>query len=234
MFDTSHEEERDFKPNWTLVSNNSYNARTRTELAFIHQESADGFTVQGFHGFYPARGFVANLGKYMSKVLKTLGVLRENNWIDRLTKALIIDTVTYNANTNLFTRIRVVIEQPSIGNIVIQGQIRSFVLYTYIGNSGMVTLLLQFAWLIVMIYMTVKMVKGIVKQRKAYFTSNYWNMWRCIGLMFAVLAAVTFIVKVIFAMKLIERVKTEFGKLNELELMLKILLLCNYDTNSLG
>ena len=218
MFDTSHEETRDFKPNWTLISNNSYEARTRTELAFLHQESMDGYTIQGLHGFYPAAGYFATLGKYMSKVLSTLEMLRKSHWIDRLTKVLIIDTVTYNANTNLFTRIRIVMEQPSIGNIIIKGDIRSFVLYAYIGDSGMVTLLLQFVWLIVMIYMTVKMVRGIVKQGKAYFTSNYWNIWRFIGLTFAVLAAVTFIVKVIFAIKLIERVKNELGKFNNFEM----------------
>ena len=76
----------------------------------------------------------------------------------------------------------------------------------------MVTLMLQFVWLIVVTYMTVKMIRGIIKQKRAYFSSNYWNTLRLIGLTFAVLAAVTFVVKVIFAAKLIERVKNELGK----------------------
>ena len=58
----------------------------------------------------------------------------------------------------------------------------------------MVTLLLQIVWLIVMIYMTAKMIKGIIKQKGTYFLSNYWNVLRFIGLTFAVLAAVTFVV----------------------------------------
>ena len=213
MFDTGNEERRNFKTNWTLITNNSYEAKTRTELAFIYQDHSDGSYVAGLHGIYPATGgYVATLGNYMSKVTKVLRSLKENNWIDRFTKALIIDTVTYNAYTNLFTRIRIVIEQPSIGNTVIHGKIRSFVLYTYVGNSGMVTLMLQFVWLIVVTYMTVKMIRGIIKQKRAYFSSNYWNILRLIGLTFAILAAVTFVVKVIFAAKLIERVKNELGK----------------------
>ena len=214
MFSTGHEERGNFKTNWTLITNDSYAAKTRTELAFIYQEHSDGSYVDGLHGIYPATGgHVATLGNYMSKVTKVLRSLKENSWIDRLTKALIIDTVTYNAYTNLFTRIRIVIEQPSIGNTAIQGKIRSFVLYTYVGNSGMVTLMLQIIWLILMIYMTVKMISGIIKKKRAYFSSNYWNILRLIGLTFAVLAAVTFFVKVIFAAKLIERVKNELGKL---------------------
>ena len=214
MFDSnSNEEMRHFKVNWTLVANDSYEAKTRTELAFTQQEMSGGFYVEGLHGTYPSRGYVATLGKYTSKVTKVLNTLKESNWIDRLTKALIIDTVTYNAYTNLFTRIRIVVEQPSIGNTIIHGKIRSFVLYTYVGNEGMMVILLQVVWLIVMIYMTVKMIGGIIKQRRIYFTSNYWNILRLIGLTFAVLAAVTFVVKVIFTMKLIERVKNELGKL---------------------
>ena len=213
MFNTGHEETRNFKTDWTLITNDSYEAKSRTELAFIYQDHSGGSYVAGLHGIYPATGgYVATLGTYMSKVTKILRSLKENNWIDRLTKALIIDTVTYNAYTNLFTRIRVIIEQPSIGNTAIQGKIRSFVLYTYVGNSGLVTLMLQIIWLILMIYMTVKMIRGIIKQKRAYFSSNYWNILRLTGLTFAVLAAVTFVVKVVFAAKLIERVKNELGK----------------------
>ena len=58
-----------------------------------------------------------------------------------------------------------------------------------------------------------EMIRGIIKQKRAYFSSNYWNILRLIGLTFAALAAVTFVVKVIFAAKLIERVKNELGKL---------------------
>ena len=213
MFDRSRNEEmRHFRMNWALIRNDSYEAKTRTELAFTQQEISGGFPVEGLHGTYPPRGYVATLGKYSSKVIKVLNTLKEVNWIDRLTKPLIIDTVTYNAHTNLFTRIRIVIEQPSTGNTIIHGKIRSFVLYTYVGNSGIVTLMLQFVWLIVMIYMTVKMIRGIIKQKRAYFLSNYWNILRLIGVTFAVLAAVTFVVKVVFAAKLIERVKNELGK----------------------
>ena len=214
MFDSNNNEEmRHFKVNWTLIANVSYEAKTITELAFTHQKMSGGYYVEGLHGAYPPRGYVATLGKYTSKITKVLNTLKKNNWIDRHTMALIADIVTYNANTNLFIRIRIVIEQPSIGNTVIHGKIRSFVLYTYVGNAGMMVILLQIVWLIVMIHMTVKMIRGIMKQEMAYFTSNYWNILRFIGLTFAVMAAVTFVVKVILTTELIERVKNELGKL---------------------
>ena len=196
----------------TSTNMTSPEVQTDLERAFINVDTDGGFFIEGLHGYYPSRGYVANLGKYKRKIDESINKLKENNWIDRLTKALIIDAVTYNANTNLFSRIRIVIEQPAIGNIIVHGNIRSFVLYTYIGDTGTVTLMLQLVWLFVLIYMTVKMMRGIIKQKREYFTSNYWNILRLFGLMSAILASVTFVVKVIFAMQLIEKVKNELGK----------------------
>ena len=212
MFDKETEERENFQVNWTPIKNASYEPKTRTELSFTQQDVSEGFYVEGLLGSYPPRGYISSLGKYSSKVIQTLNTLKDTNWIDRFTRALLIDTVTYNANTNLFTRIKIIIEQTPFGNTIIHGKIRSFVLYSYVGNSGMVTLMMQFLWLLVLIYMTVKMIKGIIQLRTKYFTSNYWNILRCIGIICAVMAAITFVIKVIFAMKVIEKVKNELGE----------------------
>ena len=85
MFSIGHEETRNFKTNWTLIANDSYEAKTRTELAFIYQEHSDGSHVAGLHGIYPATGgYVATLGNYMSKVTKVLRSLKEKQ-LDRQT-----------------------------------------------------------------------------------------------------------------------------------------------------
>ena len=99
-----------------------------------------------------------------------------------------------------------------MGSVTVSGDIRSFVLYSYVGDAGMITLMLQFLWIIIVTYMTVKMVKGLIKERRAYFATNPWNTMRFIGILMSVVAAVTFVIKVVFAMKLIEQVKNEFGE----------------------
>ena len=212
MFSGSREETRHFQPNWTHLLHDTTESDNAVEIAFTHQKVEGGFHIRGQHGNYPPRGYVATLGQYSKKIQESLNMLKKSNWVDRLTKALIIDVVTYNGNTNLFTRIRMIIEQPSIGNLVVSGHIRTFVLYMYVGNTGTVTLILQFVWLVIMTFMTVKMIRGIIKQKKTYFSSNYWNIWRFIGLTLAVSTAIAFLVKVILAMKLIDKLRNEFGK----------------------
>ncbi len=201
-----------FFPNWTVKPENTKPAESLIGKAFEFQKTAGGHYVTGLYARYPPEGYVATLGKYTSKVIKSLNDLNHNDWIDRQTKALIIDTVTHNANTNLFTRIRILMEQPSMGSVTVSGDIRSFVLYSYVGDAGMITLMLQFLWIIIVTYMTVKMVKGLIKERRAYFATNPWNTMRFIGILMSVIAAVTFVIKVVFAMKLIEQVKNEFGE----------------------
>ena len=212
MFSGSGEETRHFQPNWAHVLNDTSEANSAVEIAFTHQKVEGGFHIRGQHGNYQPRGYVATLGQFSRKIQGALNMLKKTNLVDRLTKALIIDVVTYNGNTNLFTRIRMIIEQPSIGNLVVSGHIRTFVLYMYVGNAGTVTLMLQFVWLIVMTFMTVKMIRAIIKQKKTYFSSNYWNIWRFLGLTFSVSTTISFLVRVILAMKLIEKLKNEFGK----------------------
>ena len=212
MFHASNEETRSFLPNWTEVPNTTYKAVTGLEMAFTNQKNEGGLYIEGFHSNYPPRSYVATIGKYRRKIDENLNSLKKNNWIDRLTKVIIVDVVTYNANTNLFSRVRIVIEQPSIGNLIVHGNIRSFILYTFHGDAGTVILLMQLVWLVVIIYVTVKMIRGILKQKKAYFTSNYWSILRLSGLVFAVLTAITSLVKIILAMKFIEKVKNELGE----------------------
>ena len=212
MFQASNEETRNFHPNWTEKSSSNFRAQTGLELAFTNRRNEGALYIEGLFGNYPPRSYVATIGKYKRKIDENLYLLKRHNWIDRLTKAVIVDVVTYNANTNLFTRVRIIIEQPSIGNLIVHGNIRSFILYTYLGDAGTVTLIMQLVWLIVMIYMTVKMIRGIIKQKKSYFTSNYWSILRLFGLAFAFLAAITSVIKIILAMMLIEKLKNELGE----------------------
>ena len=230
MFHSSNEETRNFRPNWTEILNASYKVVTDLEMAFINQRNKGGLYIEGFHGNYPPRSYVATIGKYRRKIDENLNFLKTNNWIDRLTKAVIVDIVTYNANTNLFSRVRIVIEQPSIGNLIVHGNIRSFILYTYLGDTGTVILMMQLVWLVVMFYMTVKMIKGILKQKKSYFTSNYWSILRLFGLAFAVLAAITSLVKIILAMEFIEKVKNELGECFQIKFQVTLVNIISSET----
>lgn len=139
--------------------------------------------------------------------------MEEIKWIDRLTRALIIDVMTYNANSNLFSRVRVLMEQSAIGTFFIRSQTRSIVLYNYVGTAGMIILLMQVAWLTVMTYMTMKTIQGLITQKLRYFSSNYWNISRTLGLSIAAVAAMTYIVKVIYSMKVVEEFKNNLGKI---------------------
>ena len=215
-YDDSEEETRDFYPNWTLHENvdsvliNQTNHKDLEPFGF--QKNTGHLGTMGFLSVFPGRGYVATLGSYKNKAIRKLDKLKEQGWIDRLTKGLIMDVLTYNANTNLFTRIRIVVEQSSMGYMFIGNETRSFTLYNYIGDTGTITLAMQVVWILILIIMISRMIKGISALGKKYFISSYWNILRLCVLMSSIAAAITFVAKVIVTSMVMNSIKNELGK----------------------
>lgn len=70
-----------------------------------------------FYALYPGGGFVVWLGRNMANSEYVLNYLIENNWIDHLTRAIIIEFWTYNPNSNTFATIKILIECGASGLI---------------------------------------------------------------------------------------------------------------------
>ena len=71
--DTSKEDSRDFYPNWILQTNE--NAHLKGRISKVNLEPFNKNTghlpALGVHSIFPGRGYVATLGNYKNKVLKT-------------------------------------------------------------------------------------------------------------------------------------------------------------------
>ena len=73
----------------------------------------------------------------------TLNRARSQNWLDRYTRALFFDAVFYNANTNLFSVIRLIAEVPPCGGIFLYDSSDTYRLYNYVGGKGLVMMIIQ-------------------------------------------------------------------------------------------
>ena len=75
---------------------------------------------QGRYGTYDGSGYVADLAQYERSYgyfQTNLNELHEHVWLDRATRALFIDMLTYNPSVNLFSSIRLIFEMPFTGGI---------------------------------------------------------------------------------------------------------------------
>lgn len=128
-------------------------------------EPVEDLPYTGTHGTYGAAGYYIDLGPKQSLVLRYVNVLQENNWIDRQTRAVFADLVSYNANTRLFSQIKVVFELPTTGDVAMTTHVWSANFYPYQSPLDYVIMGLQFIFIIVWCVRFVLYLVFLFKQR---------------------------------------------------------------------
>ena len=124
---------------------------------------------------YKGGGYVVSLGRTLDKSRVILNELRSQNWLNQLTRAVIVDFSLYNANVNLFAAVTLSFEMTSMGSVIQDYQIKIFRLYDHIGGYGMIVYLFELAFILFTIYAVVHELLLITKQKRAYFR-KFWNM----------------------------------------------------------
>ena len=132
-------------------------------------------------------------------------------WADRRTRALFVDFVLFNAYTNLFTIVKFVFEVPACGGLVEFHDIDSLRLYTYVGEAGLVLLIMQLLWLLIFVVSTVREFRQLFKNRKAYIASG-WNLLKMSNVIVVCVTLVAFVLKSIYILMTVEEVKNNLGK----------------------
>ena len=74
----------------------------------------------GQYGTYDASGYVADLAEYVRSRERFVNDWRElerHHWLDKASRALFIDLITFNPSVNLFSNVQLVFEMPATGGI---------------------------------------------------------------------------------------------------------------------
>jgi hypothetical protein len=81
------------------------------ETAFFYQSSSDlkGSSYEGIMASYDGGGYVQDLASTKDDSASLVQFLKDNNWVDRGTRAVFLDFTVYNANINLFCQVRYVL-----------------------------------------------------------------------------------------------------------------------------
>ena len=93
------------KPGWVTLNdseeklNNSQLRRLCPKPWRYQKTNNQEYTVSGDHGTYHSNGYVAELGHNMSSATRTIDTLKNNDWIDRRTRAVFLEFSLYNPST---------------------------------------------------------------------------------------------------------------------------------------
>ena len=95
----------------------------------------------GQHGKYDGGGYIADLAQYdrtYRRFTKDVYELERFHWLDKATRALFIDIITYNPSVNLFSCIKLVFEMPLTGGIFPSHKVENFQLFRVIERQRIV------------------------------------------------------------------------------------------------
>jgi hypothetical protein len=107
------EEKDSFKPGW--INQTTEKSNSSIDRAFQYRSKEELGTY--VHGSYNGDGYVYEFRGRLNDIRTNLSQLHQFEWIDRRTRAVIIQLSLYNPNVRLFTSVTFLIEFLSTGGI---------------------------------------------------------------------------------------------------------------------
>lgn len=155
-----------------MIIRDKYFNFTQRQNVFTSLNSVlQGEPFEGALATYSAGGYVGSLtnNSTASMTLTQVRVLRVDNWLDLRTRALLVEVLTYNAQTGLFTNIIVGLEFFAGGAALSTAQITTLQLDIYSGPSGLAVVILHIVCLVLILTFIVSGIWKMFRQKRGYF-----------------------------------------------------------------
>ena len=124
---------------------------------------------------YEGGGYVAVMGYDEETAQGVLGETFGHGWVDRQTRAVILEFAVFNINTNLLSIATHFYEVIATGAAYTNRRVDTLELYTTDSGSVMFYLICQFLFMAMILYYLIIMLFHLYKQRLGFFKS-VWNM----------------------------------------------------------
>lgn len=151
-------------------------------------------TIRGSYNTYEGGGYPVVLGynaETANRVLKeTLGL----QWIDRQTRAVIIEFAVFNANTNLISIATYFYEVLATGAAYTTRRIETLELYSTESGALMFYLISQFLFLIMVLFYFIKLLIRVYRLRFGFF-KHVWNMVDLLMIIFSITSVAAYMMR---------------------------------------
>ncbi|XP_047496061.1 polycystic kidney disease protein 1-like 2 [Penaeus chinensis] len=168
------EDYRDYCAHWRVNATFS-GACQYPEFHYKTAGELQTYPMVGYLGTYGGGGYVVRLKGAESDIIDRLYLLQKLDWIDKSTRAVMLEFSTFNANINLFATASVIAEFNEGGGIVPKWRFEPIRLLPKTGAAGYIVTLSEIIFVVCTVIFTLKELWKIKKQKCLYFTS-YWNI----------------------------------------------------------
>ena len=135
----------------------------------------DNDPIKGTYNTYGGGGYVAVMGYDAGTAQGVLGETFGYGWVDRQTRAVILEFAVFNANTNLLSIATYFYEVIATGAAYATRKVETLELYSTESGALMLYLICQFLFMAMVFYYFIMMLVHLFRQRLGFFKS-VWNM----------------------------------------------------------
>ncbi|XP_046579125.1 polycystic kidney disease protein 1-like 2 [Haliotis rubra] len=171
--------------NWTPLNTSVTNNPAEPWL-YQGVSKLNGIPSVGYFATYGGGGYVAVLGNDDNTATNMLLDLKENRWLDRQTRAVILEVNVYNPYVNLFCAVSLVLEFPPTGSAISYAHISPLRLYRYVGPSALFMVVTDLIFVAFTIYFIVRLVQQM-KVRGRKYLQDFWNVVEFLNVTAAIL-----------------------------------------------
>ncbi|RNA25490.1 polycystin-1-like isoform X2, partial [Brachionus plicatilis] len=146
--------------------------------AFQYRDSSslETFPLYGSYNSYLGGGYVYELRGRKEYLRGNLSQLQLMNWIDRQTRAVIVEFSAYNPNLNLIIAASILVEILPSGNILTTARFDPLNIFNEIkSNSHVLKLVLDGIYMLFIAFFMVKQIFVIVKSGLRNYLKQFWN-----------------------------------------------------------
>ncbi|XP_068753326.1 polycystin-1-like protein 2 [Montipora capricornis] len=157
-------------------------------------EKLESSPMKGTFNSYEGGGYVAVMGYDDTTARGVLNETLGQGWIDRRTRAVILEFAVFNVNTNLLSIATYFYELLATGAAYTSRRVDTLELYSTESGAVIFYLICQFLFMSMVLYYLIVMLIHFCQQRIGFFTS-LWNMVDFLMIISSVLSVVFYIIR---------------------------------------
>ncbi|KAK7471881.1 hypothetical protein BaRGS_00035465 [Batillaria attramentaria] len=209
-YEIKKQEEGEFDISWKPRTANSTVNDTAEWYRYSPADELNGYPHLGRLAVYSGGGYVVRLLGSRPDLADLMNRLEKEKWIDRYTRAVIVEFTTYNAQVNLFGIATIIAEFAPSGGVVQEYHFEPALLLPYVTTSFYIQVACEILYCLIIVFFIVRLLMVLVKE-KAEFFYCFWNLVDLSIISLSISAIVIYFYRLYETKRLVQKFKDTQG-----------------------
>ena len=168
----SNQDKQSYTPEWINQTSQISNSSIDQAFAYQSGDTSDSYITIGKYNTYASGGYIYQFRGRLSALQGNVSALHQLQWIDRRTRAVIVELTLYNPNSELFTAVTLLAEFLPSGGVESNSRFEAVSFLVFKSTSQLICFII---YMFFIIYMMVLEIQSLIKLKLKYF-KQFWSV----------------------------------------------------------